>query len=77
MLDELVPRMHEANAHAVPQGTGPHPHRGFTTFTYLIAGELEHEDSFGHKENHLRLLWRICLKNYILVVALYHRILVM
>lgn len=49
MLDELVPRMHEANAHAVPQGTGPHPHRGFTTFTYLIAGELEHEDSFGHK----------------------------
>ncbi len=49
MLDELVPRMHAPSPNAVPQGTGPHPHRGFTTFTYLIAGELEHEDSFGHK----------------------------
>jgi redox-sensitive bicupin YhaK (pirin superfamily) len=49
MLDELVPRWHPANPNEIPKGTGPHPHRGFTTFTYLLEGELEHEDSFGHK----------------------------
>ncbi|BCJ94648.1 hypothetical protein acsn021_22170 [Anaerocolumna cellulosilytica] len=26
-----------------------HPHRGIETITYLIAGEIEHEDSLGNK----------------------------
>jgi redox-sensitive bicupin YhaK (pirin superfamily) len=30
----------------------PHPHRGFETVTYLLAGEMQHRDSWG---NHGRL----------------------
>src|SRR5207302_545649 len=26
-----------------------HPHRGFETVTYVLDGEMEHEDSVGHK----------------------------
>ena len=26
-----------------------HPHRGIETITYLISGEIEHEDSLGNK----------------------------
>ena len=26
-----------------------HPHRGIETFTYLIKGDIEHQDSLGHK----------------------------
>src|SRR5262249_52363519 len=26
-----------------------HPHRGFETVTYVLAGETEHEDSAGHR----------------------------
>jgi hypothetical protein len=33
--------------HATQWGFGPHPHRGFETVTYLLAGEIEHRDSFG------------------------------
>lgn len=29
-------------------GVPDHPHRGFETVTYLLAGEMEHRDSFGH-----------------------------
>ena len=28
---------------------GPHPHRGFETVTFIIDGELSHEDSAGHQ----------------------------
>ena len=28
---------------------GPHPHRGFETVTFIIDGELAHEDSAGHQ----------------------------
>jgi redox-sensitive bicupin YhaK (pirin superfamily) len=28
---------------------GPHPHRGFETVTLILAGELEHLDSAGHR----------------------------
>ncbi|WP_137862890.1 MULTISPECIES: pirin family protein [unclassified Sphingomonas] len=27
---------------------GPHPHRGFETVTFILAGELAHTDSAGH-----------------------------
>ncbi|MCG7959417.1 MAG: pirin family protein, partial [Candidatus Thiodiazotropha taylori] len=29
-------------------GFPPHPHRGFETVTYLMAGKLEHRDNAGH-----------------------------
>ena len=28
---------------------GPHPHRGFETVTFILAGELMHRDSGGHE----------------------------
>jgi len=33
------------------QNTGfpDHPHRGFETVTYLLAGQMEHRDSFGNR----------------------------
>jgi redox-sensitive bicupin YhaK (pirin superfamily) len=30
-------------------GFPDHPHRGFETVTYLLAGQLEHRDSFGNR----------------------------
>jgi redox-sensitive bicupin YhaK (pirin superfamily) len=30
-------------------GFPPHPHRGFETVTYLLAGRLRHKDSAGHE----------------------------
>src|SRR3954451_21354002 len=30
-----------------PKGTAWHPHRGFETVTYMIDGEMSHEDSNG------------------------------
>ncbi len=30
------------------KGFPDHPHRGFETVTYLLAGEFQHRDSFGH-----------------------------
>lgn len=29
-------------------GAPSHPHRGFETVTYLLEGEMEHRDSYGH-----------------------------
>ena len=29
-------------------GFPPHPHRGFETVTYLLAGKMRHEDNAGH-----------------------------
>ena len=29
-------------------GFPPHPHRGFETVTYMLAGEMVHEDHLGH-----------------------------
>src|SRR5215471_9298874 len=31
------------------QGAPDHPHRGFETVTYVLEGEMEHEDSAGHR----------------------------
>ena len=33
--------------HETDWGFGPHPHRGFETITYLLAGGIEHRDSTG------------------------------
>jgi hypothetical protein len=46
LIDELGPvdyRPGEA------KGAPDHPHRGFETVSYIIEGELEHEDSAGHR----------------------------
>lgn len=29
-------------------GFPPHPHRGFTTFTYMVDGHMQHQDSMGN-----------------------------
>jgi quercetin 2,3-dioxygenase len=45
LLDEMGP-VDYAPGEAV--GAPDHPHRGFETVTYLLDGEMEHEDSAGH-----------------------------
>jgi quercetin 2,3-dioxygenase len=32
------------------QGFGAHPHRDMEIFSYVVDGELSHEDSHGHRE---------------------------
>ncbi|MFO0551481.1 MAG: pirin family protein [Polyangiaceae bacterium] len=46
LLDEMGPVDYGPNE-AV--GAPDHPHRGFETVTYVLAGEFEHEDSAGHR----------------------------
>ncbi|MEM9134648.1 MAG: pirin family protein [Actinomycetota bacterium] len=46
LLDEMAPVVHPPGD-AGP-GVPPHPHRGFETVTYVIAGEVEHRDSAGN-----------------------------
>jgi redox-sensitive bicupin YhaK (pirin superfamily) len=46
LLDEMGPADY-GPGEAV--GAPDHPHRGFETVTYMLAGEFEHEDSAGHK----------------------------
>ncbi len=45
LLDELGP-IHLKPGQA--KGAPDHPHRGFETVTYILAGRLEHRDSEGH-----------------------------
>ena len=45
LLDELGPKEVQGGE---AEGAPDHPHRGFETVTYLLAGELEHKDSQGH-----------------------------
>ena len=45
LLDEMGP-MDVAPGEA--KGAPDHPHRGFETVTYLLAGDMEHKDSRGH-----------------------------
>jgi quercetin 2,3-dioxygenase len=45
LLDEMGPTNYPAGE-AV--GAPDHPHRGFETVTYVLAGEYAHEDSAGH-----------------------------
>jgi redox-sensitive bicupin YhaK (pirin superfamily) len=46
LLDELGP-VDYAPGEAL--GAPDHPHRGFETVSYILEGELEHEDSAGHR----------------------------
>ena len=50
LLDEMGP-MEVAPGEA--KGAPDHPHRGFETVSYMLAGDLEHKDSQGHA-GHLR-----------------------
>jgi quercetin 2,3-dioxygenase len=45
LLDELGPT---DLAPGAARGFPPHPHRGFETVTYLLAGEMQHRDSWGN-----------------------------
>ncbi len=45
LLDEMGP-IELAPGEA--KGAPDHPHRGFETVTYMLAGDLEHKDSRGH-----------------------------
>jgi redox-sensitive bicupin YhaK (pirin superfamily) len=46
LLDEMGPAVY-GPGEAV--GAPDHPHRGFETVTYMLAGQFEHEDSAGNK----------------------------
>ncbi|HEY0385575.1 MAG TPA: pirin family protein [Pyrinomonadaceae bacterium] len=45
LLDEMGP---QDLAPGAAKGAPDHPHRGFETVTYLLAGRMEHKDSQGH-----------------------------
>jgi len=46
LIDEMGP-VDYARGEAI--GAPDHPHRGFETVTYVLEGEMEHEDSAGHR----------------------------
>jgi hypothetical protein len=46
LLDEMGP-VDYGPGEAI--GAPDHPHRGFETVTYMLAGEVEHADSAGHR----------------------------
>src|ERR1700704_1720327 len=45
LLDEMGPMTVAPNQ---AKGAPDHPHRGFETVTYLLAGDMEHKDSRGN-----------------------------
>jgi hypothetical protein len=45
LLDEMGPK---DLAPGEAKGASDHPHRGFETVTYMLAGRMEHKDSQGH-----------------------------
>jgi redox-sensitive bicupin YhaK (pirin superfamily) len=47
MLDEI----RSDNEEEYKAGFPPHPHRGFETVTYMLAGGFSHQDSMGNKGN--------------------------
>jgi redox-sensitive bicupin YhaK (pirin superfamily) len=46
-LNHHGPQTYGPNNSGLP--FGPHPHRGFETVTFILAGELAHRDSAGHE----------------------------
>ncbi|MEG3639666.1 pirin family protein [Magnetococcus sp. PR-3] len=51
MLDPflLLDHIHADDPEEYIQGFPMHPHRGFETVTYLLAGRMRHKDSAGHE----------------------------
>ena len=47
-LDHIGPTTHQDRADEKKAGTGPHPHRGIATLSYILNGEAEHFDSRGN-----------------------------
>lgn len=47
MLDEFGPIDYKPNE---AKGASWHPHRGFETVTYILKGEMKHQDSLGNSE---------------------------
>lgn len=47
LLNHHGPQVYPANNQGLP--FGPHPHRGFETLTFVLEGDVMHEDSTGHK----------------------------
>lgn len=45
LLDEMGPSQYGPSQ---AKGAPEHPHRGFETVTYLLAGSFRHRDSYGH-----------------------------
>jgi redox-sensitive bicupin YhaK (pirin superfamily) len=46
LLDEMGPQVWPPGA---ARGAPDHPHRGFETVTYMMAGAFEHKDSMGNR----------------------------
>lgn len=46
-LNHHGPQTYAPNNHGLP--FGPHPHRGFETVTFILEGDLMHQDSGGHQ----------------------------
>jgi len=44
----LLDRFESENADDYMAGFPPHPHRGFETVTYMLAGKMRHKDSVGN-----------------------------
>jgi len=47
MINHHGPQTYKPNNYGLP--FGPHPHRGFETVTFILAGELAHKDNRGHE----------------------------
>jgi hypothetical protein len=48
-LNHHGPQVYPPGSSGLP--FGPHPHRGFETVTFILAGELTHKDSAGHESS--------------------------
>ncbi len=46
-LNHHGPQNYEEQNNGLP--FGPHPHRGFETVTFILAGDIAHRDSAGHE----------------------------
>jgi len=46
-LNHHGPQVYRPNNRGLP--FGPHPHRGFETVTFILAGDIMHQDSGGHE----------------------------
>jgi redox-sensitive bicupin YhaK (pirin superfamily) len=46
-LNHHGPQVYRPSNHGLP--FGPHPHRGFQTVTFILAGDIAHKDSGGHE----------------------------